>query len=102
MSRAARADAALKAVYNRIGKKLQTVTANRAAHTIWEGNNCRLNSLEVITAESSEVKELFFKSREISSHCTLRGEKQGEMTKEKNTHILLFKAKTQYFIKISP
>lgn len=75
VSGAPRADAALKAVYSRIGKELQTAIANRAAHALWEGSNCRLSSWEVITAESSEVKELFFKSREIRSHFILRGEK---------------------------
>lgn len=36
VSGAARAGAALKAVYNKIGKKLQTVAANRAASAPWE------------------------------------------------------------------
>ena len=36
VSGAARADTALRAVYNKTGKKLQTVAANRAASTLWE------------------------------------------------------------------
>lgn len=41
----------------------------------------------MIKAESSEVKELFFQSTEISAHFILRGEQQVKMTK-KSDHIL--------------
>ena len=57
----------------------------------------------LITAESSEVKELFFKSIEISSPFLLRGEKQVKMTKKKkNPYFVCFKGRLQYCIKISP
>jgi len=42
----------------------------------------------VITAESSEVKELFLKSREISCHFDLKGEKLVIVLKKKDICIL--------------
>lgn len=57
-----RADTTLREVYNKTGNMLWIVTTNRSASAL--GRKGQWGD----TVESSEVKELFFKSREISSH----------------------------------